>query len=306
MIKKLLYVSSIFLSLLLLLLHHPVLSESEEIYKWVDEKGTLHITDSLSQVPPKYRNQFEMKASQEGVKSAAPPNSQKKNTSDPAEPPAVTLKRFEVPYKAFEGRARRIIIPVTFNGSITVPMLLDTGATDIYISLNLADRLGLFKKQHGKLIVQARGIGGSVPAILTIIDRVSVRGAKAKCVPARINITHVLSGAFEGLVGMDFMGNYNISIDTRKHVVTFEELPSQSDMPGGHDETWWRYNFRTFSSLRAAWKNYLNKLKKVSVKTSETRRLTKIANHQYNEANKLYRKLERYATWNSVPTHWRR
>jgi hypothetical protein len=306
MIKKFLYVSSISLSLLLLLLYHPLVSESEEIYKWVDEKGTIHFADSLSQVPPKYRNQFETKASQEGVKSAASPNSQKKNTSEPTEPPAVTLKRFKVPYKAYEGRARSIIIPVTFNGSVTVPMLLDTGATDTYISLNLAVRLGLFKKQHGKVIVEVGGIGGSVPAILTIIDKVSVRDAEAKCVPAMINITHVFSHAFEGLVGMDFMGNYNIHIDRRKHIVTFEEMPSKSDMAGGHDETWWRYNFRIFSSQRAYWKNYLDKLQKVSMQTSEIKWRKRVAKHLYNEANKLYRKLEHYARWNSVPTHWRR
>jgi hypothetical protein len=116
----------------------------------------------------------------------------------------------------------------------------------------------------------------------------------------------MFSSAFEGLVGMDFMANYKISIDTRKRVVTFEELPSTSDMPGGHDETWWRLNFGNFSRMRAAWKNYLDKLEKVSIKTSETKWRMQIARWQYNEANKLHRKLERYATWNSVPTHWRR
>ena len=39
------------------------------------------------------------------------------------------LKRYEVSYKAYEGMARRIIIPVRFNDSVTAPMVLDTGAT---------------------------------------------------------------------------------------------------------------------------------------------------------------------------------
>lgn len=321
MIKKLLYVSSISLSLLLLFSYHPVLSEQRELYKWVDEKGTIHFTDRLSEVPLKYQNQIETKTFERRVKPAEKSepatennskpfepseesDSQDKNTSESAELPAETPKRFEVPYEAFEGRARRIIISVTLNGSITAPMLLDTGASVMLISPYLADRLGLFDKRHGKLVTAAKGIGGPVPAILTIIDKVSVNGASAKCIPA--TIAPLPSSHFEGLMGMDFMANYRIGIDTRKHVVTFEELSSESDMPGGHDKSWWQDNSRRFSSAQVAWKNYLDKLDKVSMQTSEIKWFKRIAKHQYNEANKLHRKFEQYATWNSVPSHWRR
>ncbi len=299
--KKPLCVSSVFLSLLLLLTYSPTLSEEGGFYKWVDEKGTIHFTDSLAKVPPKYRNKVEEKTSRKGAESGQNTYSREKNTSQSAELSVATLNRFEVPYK---GVSRRIIIPVTFNGSITTPMLLDTGATNLLISPYLAHRLRLFDKRHGKLVTTARGIGGSVPAILTIIDKVSVNGASAKIIPA--TIAPIASSHFEGLMGMDFMANYRISIDTRKHVVTFEELPSTSDMPGGHDRTWWQDNFRKFSWARVAWKNYLDKLEKASMQTSEIKWYKRIAKQQYNEANKLHRKLERYATWNSVPTHWRR
>ena len=33
----------------------------QEIYRWVDEKGTLHFVDDLTQVPEKYRDQFQKK-----------------------------------------------------------------------------------------------------------------------------------------------------------------------------------------------------------------------------------------------------
>lgn len=319
--KRLLYLSSVFLSLLLLFIYHPVLSEGGELYKWVDEKGTIHFTDRLAEVPPEYRNQIETKTFKKRTKPAeksesatekiskpAEPsdksNFQEKNTNESAGLPTVTLERFEVPYKPFEGTARRIIITVTFNGSITAPMLLDTGAPGMLISPNLADRLGLLDKRDAKLFIRAGGIGGSVPAILTIVDKISIGGARAEFIPT--TIAPMFAGAFEGLVGMDFMANYKIGIDTSKHVVTFKELPSKLDMPGGHDESWWRFNFRDFSKLRAAWKEYLDRLQKLSIKTSDTKRLIQIARYQHNQAHRLYRKLEQYATWNSVPTHWRR
>ena len=300
MFRKSLCVSSVFLSLVLLT-YSPVLSDEGGLYKWVDEKGTVHFTDSLAKVPPQHRNKVEEKTPIKGAGSAQDTHSPESNTSQSADLSVGTLNRFEVPYK---GLSKRIIIPVIFNGSVTAPMLLDTGATNLLISPDLADRLRLFDKQHGKMVTAARGIGGPVPAIITIIDKVSVNGASAKFIPA--TIAPIASSHFEGLMGMDFMANYKISIDTHKHVVTFEELSSTSDMPGGHDKTWWQDNFRKFSGARVAWKNYLDRLEKVSMQTSETKWLKRIAEWQYNEVNKLHSKLEQYATWNSVPTHWRR
>ena len=43
--------------------------------------------------------------------------------------------RYEIPFEAYEGAAKRIIISVTFNDSVTAPMMLDTGAPGMLISL---------------------------------------------------------------------------------------------------------------------------------------------------------------------------
>jgi predicted nucleic acid-binding Zn-ribbon protein len=37
------------------------MSWGQEIYQWVDEKGTIHFTDNLGLVPEKYRNQVQKK-----------------------------------------------------------------------------------------------------------------------------------------------------------------------------------------------------------------------------------------------------
>lgn len=298
---KPLWASSICLLLLLLLPCSPVLSDEEGLYKWVDEKGTIHFTDSLAKVPLEHRNQVEERTSINGAGSTQNTYSRDENTSQSAEISVATLNRFEIPYK---GSSKRIIIPVTFNGSTEAHMLLDTGATNLLISPHLAYRLGLFDQRHGKLVTAARGIGGPVPAILTIIDKVEVSDASTKFIPA--TIAQIPSNDFEGLMGMDFMANYKISIDTHKHIVTFEELSSTSDMPGGHDKAWWQDNFQRFSMAKVAWKNYLNRLGKVSMQTSEIKWRKRVAEYQYNQANKLHGKFERYATWHSVPTHWRR
>jgi aspartyl protease family protein len=225
------------------------------------------------------------------------------------------VKRFEIPYKAYEGTARRIIINVTINGSVTAPMALDTGATGMIISPELADTLSLLNKSKLQLWITAGGIGGAVPAILTIIDTVQVGGAEDHFIPT--TITTIRSDAFSGLIGMDFMANYNIEIDTTKHVVVFKELSLRSNMPGGHDEAWWRNNYNRFALERLNWKEY-SKLIDKEYKSRENHfsnlvqeredwnELKDFVNQQYHVADRLFEKLNGYAVDNAVPMEWRK
>jgi len=90
-------------------------------------------------------------------------------------------------------------------------------------------------------------------------------------------------------------------------VVVFEEVPHTPAMPGGHDELWWRSNFREFASTRAAWKQFRISLDKIVMekdpkKLDEIKRFT---DRQFREADKLFTKLNNYAITHSVPMHWR-
>ncbi|GBE06628.1 MAG TPA: hypothetical protein ENG95_02900 [Nitrospirae bacterium] len=213
------------------------------------------------------------------------------------------LKRYVIPYKAYEGTARRIIIPVTFNRRYTVPMLLDTGAPGMHISRSLAEKLGIFKRGGDKLWVTVGGIGGLIPAVYTIIDSVQVGEARDNFVPTVVS--PAISDDFEGLIGMDFMANYSIRIDTGKHVVVLEELPPDPRMPGGHDETWWRMTFQKFKSMRSSWKEYRKYLDTQKDDSKKLRQLKDFADTQYKEAQDLYDRLWVYASKNAVPNEWR-
>jgi hypothetical protein len=39
----------------------PLIAGTQEIYQWVDEKGTVHFTDDFSQIPEKYQDQVKKK-----------------------------------------------------------------------------------------------------------------------------------------------------------------------------------------------------------------------------------------------------
>jgi hypothetical protein len=227
------------------------------------------------------------------------------------------LKRYEVPYKAYEGSTKRIIIPITFNASVTAPIILDTGATGMLISFGLAERIGIFEKNEGNLVESVSGIGGTIPAIFTIVDNIQIDGLEEHFIPTKVS--QPLSSEFDGLIGMDFVSNYSVQIDTRRHLIVFEEIPPKASMPGGHDEYWWRNIFHQFASKRAEWKQLkesLNDIKDTSqpamavgkgrgAKAVTVGELKQFAEKQYEEADKLLRKLDRYAIGNTVPMEWR-
>lgn len=64
------------------------LTFSQEIYQWVDGKGTLHFTDDLSLVPERYRNQVQKKKPpKEPSPSLSPQVDQSDETERKFEPP---------------------------------------------------------------------------------------------------------------------------------------------------------------------------------------------------------------------------
>ncbi len=209
-------------------------------------------------------------------------------------------KKYVIPYA---GSARRIIIPVTFNRSVTVPMLLDTGATGLHISSRLAEQLGILENEDGILWTRVAGIGGSTPAIFTILDSVQVGEAEDDFIPT--TISQATFQGFEGLVGMDFIGKYQMQIDTKKRVLILQEQPESSARPAGHDEAWWRTTFHNFKSLRSQWEQYKDKVSSKGEYTSRLREMKRFVDQQYSRADFLYNRLNVYASEHSVPLQWR-
>jgi predicted aspartyl protease len=277
---------------------------ASDFYAWTDENGVTHFADSPDDVPAKYRAQ--VKAPKQNSKptpavsqgspvaSAVNPSPKSAAENEPAS------RKFEVPYEAYEGSSRRVILSVTLNDAVTVPMALDTGAPGMVISFQLAERLGLFTRDRnsGTLLVAAGGIGGSTPAVLTIVDSVSVDGARASFIPT--TVTESLSPKFQGLLGMDFMSGYTVSIDSTRQVVVFQEISAVQSAPGGHDQGWWQKTFKEFRSTRDRWKAYAESSGTDSIGTHKS-----VGEFQAREAERLLERLSGYASDNAVPMEWR-
>jgi clan AA aspartic protease (TIGR02281 family) len=262
-------------------------------YEWTDGDGVKHYATTLDQVPREYRD------------SATPPDGEvqprqvEAETAPPTgeEAPAPEGLRFEVPYEAFEGSSSRVIVQASIDG-VTAPMALDTGSPGMVVSFELAERLGLFAQDSGKLVVQAAGIGGATPAIRTIVGSVAVGGARSTFVPT--TVTQSLSESFDGLIGMDFLSRYSVNIDSQRRVVVFVENPPEQEIRGGHDEAWWRRTFDEFRAARDAWKEHAE-----SVRGKLGGKPLAFVDSQVRESERLLQRLDLFASDNAVPRHWR-
>jgi len=272
-----------------------------DFVQWIDEQGAIHFADSLEAVPQKYRAQ----AKQDKFKEDnSLPRAASRKPQNPLQGMLDTgqkgkLKTFEVPFEAYEGTALRVIVPVKFNDSVTAPMAIDTGAPGLLISPKLANKLGLLSGDEGKVLWASGGIGGSVPSTLTIIDKVQVGEAKDSFLPAMV--TPSISGAFEGLLGMNFMSKYSFKIDSVKQVVIFEEIEPNPNWPGGRPERWWRDRFKEMNAVKAAWKRFVPHEQQWQAQYGPAN----FASRQVMEVDKLIDKLDRYANQHSVPQSWR-
>lgn len=283
-----------------------------EFYRWTDEKGTVHLSDSLPEGMDSKRNRVEKlnldgRPSSPVVSPATPPTSQISPNASTSEPPAQEkkLKTYTVPYRPYGGSAKRVIVAAVLNGSVTAPLAIDTGAPGTLISASLAKKLGLFDGDQSQLLIVTGGIGGTTPAIRSIIKTIKVGGAKSEFVP--IVIIDELSDSFEGLLGLDFVSNYNVSIDSKRKVVVFEELPGDMNHPGGHDQAWWTSQFKEFASYRNLWKGCSEdkKIRDSVLSGGTTADRKGFAERQFSEAEKLLTLLHQYAVENLVPMQWR-
>ena len=276
---------------------------SSDFYEWTDENGVKHFATTIDQVPAKYRDQVkppDARPTRSGkpTADATSPAAESGAARTPAAAPGGELERFEIPYRPSEGSARRVIIPVTFNDKVTVPIALDTGSPGMVISFQLAARLGLLSGDRAALVTQAAGIGGTVPAILTVVDAVSVGTARSSFVPT--TVTEPVSDAFEGLIGMDFLSSYTVTIDPTRQVVAFEKHAADPNARGGHGEDWWRATFRDFRSARDRWQAHAR-----STAGKLGAREQAFVDFQVRESERLLRMLDVHASNQAVPRHWR-
>ncbi len=124
-------------------------------------------------------------------------------------------KEFEPKEVGFAEIGDHIIVKALINKKVNARLLLDTGATTILLSNEIAEKLNIDtgKRKADTIKVQIAD-GRRIDATYVILDSVSVEGAGAKNVGAVILSEGEEVEGHDGLLGMSFLNRFNFQIDT--------------------------------------------------------------------------------------------
>jgi clan AA aspartic protease (TIGR02281 family) len=166
-----------------------------EMYKWVDDDGTVTFSDDLLNIPPSHRS---------GAK--------KIDSRMPAQTGIESTNEFHVPF--FRTPSGIMLVDVVLNGSVRARMVFDTGAAAVIISRELWQKLNQGDTAGDKR-VKLRTAGGEVEGRYTVIQRIELGPASRDNVQAVINPQANVFQDFDGLLGMSFLADFQVSIDNQ-------------------------------------------------------------------------------------------
>ena len=187
---------------LFLVLRWPAPADAQ-IYRWVDDNGVPHFTDGIDSVPDRYRS----KAVPLGMKNAPPA---------PAAPGAPGAKASgETAIQFIPGQ--RIMVDARINGNAEARLMLDTGADRTLISPRALQAAGV-RLTGPSTTAEVTGAMGSGQMQFIVIDSLEVGESRVGRMPVGSGILPPDVG--DGLLGRDFLDQFNVNIDAAKGVVT--------------------------------------------------------------------------------------
>ncbi len=275
---------------LLTILIALALPASAEMYKWVDEKGTVHFTDDLSSIPGKYRENVEERKTPKGMPD-------QELTEKPAPPPVQKSSEpqgFEVDLVR---RNELWLAEVILNDRLKRYFIVDTGASFTLISRQIADELGIIIGENSPSIPASTVSGFILTPLVTLS---SIRVGKAEIKDVDVAVYTMPSGS--GLLGNSFLNKFRVMIDSvngKMILHPLQGIPSP-DRPGGYGKDYWVGQFRYYNRNLAELKQLKTKYER-SGGGSELRRVNSAL--QYFESR--LSELERRASFAGVPRNWR-
>ena len=203
------------------------------IYKWKDDKGKTHFTDSLSKIPPQYRKKGELK----NIKGETVQSSDVAKESP-------KKKRITHIIKTKTAPGGHYVVEVLINDSITANLIVDTGATMVVLSDRIGRRLGI--NAHSDLPkIGMSTAGGNISAPLFILDSVKIGDAEVLNVETT---TNPYMGDMDGLLGMSFLGEFKVEMDRQNWELTLKPLgDSKEELWEGKNQTWWKKKYETYA-----------------------------------------------------------
>jgi len=187
-----------------LVLRWPVIADAQ-IYRWVDDNGVPHFADGIDSVPDRYRS----KAVPLGMKNAPAPPGVPPGAPDAKPTSGETSIRF-IP-------GQRILVDVRINRNAEAKLLLDTGSDKTLISPRALQAAGV-RIAGPTTTAEVAGATGSTQIQFLFVDSLEV--GEARVGRMSVGSQNLPVEGADGVLGRDFLDQFNVNIDSGKGVVT--------------------------------------------------------------------------------------
>ncbi len=183
----------------------PVSSRAAEFFRWVDDKGVVHFTDNLHNIPEKKRTSATRIRARETPRNEEP--------SSPS-----LLDKAAIP---FQKKGEVVIVQATVNEKAAARFVVDTGASYTMISQAVAKELEIDLERKLPTIT-FQTANGVIHAPLVSLDSVEVGGMQVKELTAAVHDVFP-DASISGLLGLNFLSNFRMDIDTKNGVLHLEK-----------------------------------------------------------------------------------
>ena len=263
-----------------------------QMYKWVDDKGVVHFTDDVSNIPEKYRDDAETRKSPKGTSTPQPQGvTQSSLPSKVAEPEGMTVDLVRSGEVSFT--------EVVLNERIRQQLMVDTGASFTVISRETAKELGIRIDENTPVIPIATASSVIFSPLVTLR---SVRVGEA-AVENVDSLVHNMPGDSAGLLGNSFMNKFKVVLDSINGKMTLYSLQGSPspDRPGGYGRDFWVSQFRFYARVLDGLKRMKQRYEGRGGSSSELARVNNGIRYFENQLSEL----ERKASFAGVPRNWR-
>lgn len=262
-----------------------------EMYKWVDEKGTVHFTDDVSKIPEQFHQDVEER---KAPKELSTPQKQEQRAPSPATKIPDT-EGFEVHLLR---KHELLLTEVILNHRIRQYFIVDTGASFTLINWQTARDLDLTINDSTPFVP----IFTASQLIFTpLVALKSIRVGNAEVENVDVLI-HNLPSASAGLLGNSFLNKFRVVLDSVNGKMTLFSMKGigSPDRPGGYGKDYWVGQFRFYNRNLSELKNLKRKYENQGA-SSELNRVNNAIRYFENQLSEL----ERRASFAGVPRNWR-
>jgi len=277
--------------LCIILLAISIASSHAEMYKWVDDKGTVHFTDDPSGIPEKYREDVETRKPSQEISTPKPKEQPKPPLPvKAAEPEGISVNLLR--------RHELLLAEVILNGRLRQYFIVDTGASFTLINKPTAKELGISVNETTPFIP----IFTASSLIFTpLVTLSSIRVGEAEVENVDTLIYNMPSDS-AGLLGNSFLNKFKVVIDSMNGKMTLYSMQGSPspDRPGGYGRDYWVGQFRFYNRNLEQLRQLKAKIESKGA-SGEMVRVNNAIRYFENQLNEL----ERKASFAGVPRNWR-